>query len=123
MLRAIAGIARGKQSLGRADAGGSFDFVANGSCRIPPHRRIPPSIEKDTGLVYAADLLIAARLAIALALDFFVVLSLATHERTLSLGIAASVFWRLMALWFAFPFRERRERFGHHATTHSPAGR
>ncbi|WP_070266808.1 MULTISPECIES: DUF6328 family protein [unclassified Duganella] len=62
-------------------------------------------------------------LASALSLDFFVVLSLATHERALSLGVGASAFFLLIALWFAFPLRERRKRFGHDAGTNNPTGR
>jgi len=51
-----------------------------------------------------------APLACGLALDMFVVLSLATHSAATSIAGGLVTLMLLMGLWFAFPFRTRRRR-------------
>ena len=77
------------------------------------HRIVEPHQVSEKTLNVASFLICISLLplAMALALDMFVVTSLATHEPALSIGAGVAALLLLMALWFVFPFRERRRRF------------
>jgi hypothetical protein len=54
-------------------------------------------------------------LALALALDMYVVMALATGATGWSIGCGAGTLALLAALWFVFPFQQRRRRARQHA--------
>jgi hypothetical protein len=73
------------------------------------HRIVEPHQVSEKTLSVASLLICLSLLplAIAIALDFFVVLSLATGQRPYSIAAGGLALMSLTALWFAFPFRER----------------
>jgi hypothetical protein len=89
------------------------------------HRIVEPHQVSEKALDVASVLICLSLLplAMALALDFFVVLSLATHATAPSMAGGAVTLLLLMGLWFAFPLRERRRRFGpRRAHAQAPSG-
>lgn len=85
------------------------------------HRIVEPHQISEKTLTVSSLLICLALLplGIALALDFFVVMSLATNERALSVSIGCLAAVLLTVLWFAFPFRERNERLQRRSATDS----
>ena len=76
------------------------------------HRIVEPDRVSERTVRLSSLLICAALapLACGLALDMFVVLSLATHRQMISLAGGAVTLILLMGLWFALPFRARVRR-------------
>lgn len=73
---------------------------------VEPHRVSERTVRLSSLLICAA----LAPLAGGLALDMFVVLSLATHNAPISIAGGAATLILLMGFWFVFPFRARKRR-------------
>lgn len=85
------------------------------------HRIVEPHQVSEKTLAVSSFLICLALLplGIALALDFFVVLSVATNERAFSVSMGCLALLLLTALWVALPFHEQHERSGPQTATDS----